>query len=199
MATIGMDKLYYAKITEAEDGEETYDTPVILAKAISAELSVELAEATLYADDGASEVVKDFKSGKLTLGVDDIGITAAQDLTGAAADDNGVLISAGENIAPPVAIGFRALRANGKYRYFWLYRVIFGIPATNLQTKGDSITFQTPSIEGTVLRRNKPDAKGTHPWKAEVSEGASGVTAETISGWFGQVYEPTYTETPAGE
>jgi hypothetical protein len=75
MATIGLDKLYYAKITEAEDGEETYDTPVILAKAISAELSVELAEATLYADDGASEVVKDFKSGKLTLGVDDIGIT----------------------------------------------------------------------------------------------------------------------------
>ena len=199
MATIGLDKLYYAKITEAEDGEETYGTPEILAKAISAELSVELAEATLYADDGASEVVKDFKSGKLMLGVDDIGITAAQDLTGAAADDNGVLISAGENIAPPVAIGFRALRANGKYRYFWLYRVIFGVPSTNLQTKGDSITFQTPSIEGTVLRRNKPDAKGTHPWKAEVSEGASGVTAETISGWFGQVYEPTYTETPAGE
>lgn len=141
MATIGLDKLYYAKITEAEDGEETYGTPEILAKAISAELSVELAEATLYADDGASEVVKDFKSGKLTLGVDDIGITAAQDLTGAAADDNGVLISAGENIAPPVAIGFRALRANGKYRYFWLYRVIFGIPSANLQTKGDSITF----------------------------------------------------------
>lgn len=199
MATIGLDKLYYAKITEAEDGEETYGTPEILAKAISAELSVELAEATLYADDGASEVVKDFKSGKLTLGVDDIGITAAQDLTGAAADDNGVLISAGENIAPPVAIGFRALRANGKYRYFWLYRVIFGIPATNLQTKGDSITFQTPSIEGTVMRRNKPDAKATHPWKAEVSEGASGVTAETISGWFGQVYEPTYTEATSGE
>ncbi|MDF1495858.1 major tail protein [Caproiciproducens sp. CPB-2] len=199
MATIGLDKLYYAKITEAEDGEETYDTPVILAKAISAELSVELAEATLYADDGASEVVKDFKSGKLTLGVDDIGITAAQDLTGAAADDNGVLISAGENIAPPAAIGFRALRANGKYRYFWLYRVIFGIPATNLQTKGDSITFSTPSIEGTVMRRSKPDTKGTHPWKAEVSEGAAGVTSETITGWFGQVYEPTYTEAPAGE
>jgi phi13 family phage major tail protein len=199
MATIGLDKLYYAKITEAEDGEETYDTPVILAKVISAELSVELAEATLYADDGASEVVKDFKSGKLTLGVDDIGITAAQDLTGAAADDNGVLISAGENIAPPAAIGFRALRANGKYRYFWLYRVIFGIPATNLQTKGDSITFSTPSIEGTVMRRNKPDTKGTHPWKAEASEGAAGVTSETITGWFGQVYEPTYTDAPAGE
>ncbi len=44
-----------------------------LAKAISAELSVELAEATLYADDGAAEIVKEFKSGTLTLGIDDIG------------------------------------------------------------------------------------------------------------------------------
>ena len=72
MATIGLDKLFYAPITEAANGDETYGTPVQLAKAISADLSVELAEATLYADDGASEVVKEFKSGTLSLGVDDI-------------------------------------------------------------------------------------------------------------------------------
>lgn len=48
MATIGLDRLYYAEITEDEQGEETYGTPKQLAKAISAELSVELAEATLY-------------------------------------------------------------------------------------------------------------------------------------------------------
>ena len=48
MATIGLDKLYYAKITESETGDETYATPAQLAKAISADLSVELAEATPY-------------------------------------------------------------------------------------------------------------------------------------------------------
>ena len=36
MATIGLDKLYYATITENTSGEETYATPVPLAKAISA-------------------------------------------------------------------------------------------------------------------------------------------------------------------
>ena len=35
MATIGLDKLYYAKITEDENGDETYATPKLLAKAIS--------------------------------------------------------------------------------------------------------------------------------------------------------------------
>ena len=97
MATIGLDRLYYAKITEASDGEETYGVPAPLAKAMKAELSIELAEAVLYADDGAAEVIKDFKSGTLSLGVDDIGVAAARDLTGAVADDNGVLVSASEN------------------------------------------------------------------------------------------------------
>lgn len=192
MATIGFDKLYYSKITEDASGNETYATPVSLAKAMTVELSVELAEATLYADDGAAEVVKEFQRGTLSLGVDNIGLSVAADLTGATVDDNGVLVSASEDGGDPVAIGFRAKKANGKYRYFWLYRVIFGIPATNLTTKGESIEFSTPTIEGTVFRRNKVDAQGNHPWKAEVSEDDAGVTAETISGWYTNVYEPTF-------
>ena len=192
MATIGLDKLYYAKITEGTNGDETYGIPIALAKAIKADLSVELAEATLYADDSAAAVVKEFKSGKLSLGIDDIGVTAAQDLTGATIDENHVLISASEDGGIPVAIGFRAKKANGKYRYFWLYRVIFGIPATNLATKGDSITFSTPTIEGTVIRRNKTDGQDKHPWKAEVNEDDALVTAGTISGWYTSVYEPDF-------
>lgn len=194
MATIGLDKLYYAKITEDESGEETYGTPTSLAKAMTVDLSVELAEATLYADDGAAEVVKEFKSGTLTLGIDDIGVQAAQDLTGAKIDTNKVLISTSDDGGAPVAIGFRAKKANGKYRYFWLYKVKFGIPATNLTTKGESITFSTPTIEGTVLRRNKLDGQSKHPWKAEVSEDATGVAASVISGWYNAVYEPTFTQ-----
>ena len=38
MATIGLDRLYYAKITEDASGEETYASPVQLAKAMTAEM-----------------------------------------------------------------------------------------------------------------------------------------------------------------
>ena len=194
MATIGLDRLYYAPITEDPlTGDETYATPVPLAKAISAELSVEVAEAILYADDGPSEIVKEFKQGTLTLGVDDLGNTAAAALTGATVDGNGVLISSSEDGGLPVAVGFRAAKANGTYRYFWLYRVKFALPTTSLATKGDSITFSTPTIEGTVMRRVTVDGMDKHPWKAEVTEGGAGVSSNTISGWFTQVYEPVYT------
>ena len=130
MATIGLDKLYYAKITEDENGNETYATPVQLAKAMNADLSVELAEATLYADDGAAEIVKEFKNGTLSLGVDDVGASVASDLTGATIDANGVVVSTSEDGGDPVAVGFRAKKSNGKYKYYWLYRVKFGIPRT---------------------------------------------------------------------
>ena len=194
MATIGLDMLYYAPITEDENGDETYGTPAKLAKAMTADLSVELAEATLYADDGASEIVKEFKSGTLSLGIDDIGYSIASVLTGATIDSNNVVISASEDGGNPVAIGFRAKKSNGKYRYFWLYKVKFGIPATNLTTKGESIEFSTPTIEGTVLRRNKLDGQGKHPWKAEVSEDSTGVSASVISSWYTEVYEPTFAQ-----
>ena len=197
MATIGLDKLYYAKITEDKNGNETYATPVQLAKAMNADLSVELAEATLYADDGAAEIVKEFKNGTLSLGVDDVGASVASDLTGATIDANGVVVSTSEDGGDPVAVGFRAKKSNGKYKYYWLYRVKFGIPATNLATKGDSITFSTPTIEGTILRRNKVDGNGKHPWKAEVTEGDSAVTADTITNWYKEVYEPSYTTAAA--
>ena len=193
MATIGLDSLYYAKITEDQNGIETYGTPKVLAKAMTAELSIELIEAILYADDGASEVVKEFKSGSLSLGIDDIGSLVAQDLTGCKIDSNNVVVSRSEDGGSPVAVGFRAKKANGKYRYFWLYRVIFSVPATSLATKGDSITFSSPTIEGTVFRRNKLDSENKHPWKAEVTEGDNGVSASTAKSWFTSVYEPDFT------
>jgi len=191
LATIGLDNMVYAKITEGANGEESYGVPKILAKAIKADLSIELAEAALYADDALAHSVKAFKGGKLSLGVEDIGVPVAADLTGASVDDNGVLVASGEDDGCLVAVGFRALKPDNRYRYFWLYRTKFAVPSSNLQTKGDSIQFQTPTIEGTLMRRNKPDASGKHPWKAEVTEGDPGV-APVIAAWFSQVYEPQY-------
>ena len=46
------------------------------------------------------------------------------------------------------------------------------------------------------MRRNKLDGQGNHPWNAEVNEDDTGVEASTITGWFTEVYEPTFTVTP---
>ncbi|MBU5627706.1 phage tail protein [Oscillibacter sp. MSJ-2] len=192
MATIGLDSIYYSIITDGESGE-TYATPVKLAKATKADLSVEFSEGTLYADDALCEAVKEFKSAKLTLGVDDLSAAAASALTGATIDQNKVLVHNAEDSAPYVAIGFRAKKSNGNYRYYWLYRGKFGIPSDSLETKGDSIKFAEKSIEGTFMRREKAGDDGSHAWKAQVDADDTGVQTSTISGWFTSVYEPDFT------
>lgn len=151
MATIGLRDLYRAPITVGEGGEETYGTPVRMAKAISAEMSVEVAEAILYADDGADEVVKEFVSGELTLNVNDLLPADLAAILGQTQDDDQV-VYAGENDDPPyMAIGFRAKKADGMYKYIWLYKVKFAIPSENYQTKGDS-TGSSPRRHGTVYQ-----------------------------------------------
>ena len=101
MATIGLRDLYRAPITVGKDGEETYGTPVRMAKAISAEMSVEVAEAILYADDGADEVVKEFVSGELTLNVNDLMPADLAAILGQTQDDDQV-VYAGENDDPRI-------------------------------------------------------------------------------------------------
>lgn len=188
MATIGMDKLYYAAITDGANGE-TYGSPALIGKAMSADLSISYAEGELYGDDMLAESVREFQSGTITLGTTNLDASVVAALTGARVDSHGALIDASEDSRPYVAVGFRAKKSDGKYKYVWLYRVQFSTPSEKAATKGNSIAFATPTIEGKIYARNK--VVGTkHPWKATIDESESGVDASAITAWFSAVYEP---------
>ena len=152
MATIGLRDLYRAPITIGTSGAETYGTPVRMAKAISAEISVEVAEAILYADDGADEVVKEFVSGEITLNVNDLLPADLAALLGQKQDDDKVVYGSDADEAPYTAIGFRAKKAGGTYKYIWLYKVKFSIPDENYTTKGDSIQRRRVDTGSSVRR-----------------------------------------------
>ena len=162
MATVGLKDLYMAPITEA-GGVETFGTPERLAKAIKAEISVEVAEGVLYADDAVDEIVKEFVKGNIKLNVNDLEPAKVASLLGQYIDNDGVLF-AGENDEPPyIALGFRSKKpSGGKYRYLWLYKVKFKIPNENFETKGDGINFITPELEGEFIKRDKDGM-----WKAD--------------------------------
>jgi len=180
MATIGLRDLFYAKMSEDANGVETYGKPVRMAKAIQAQMSTQVAEAKLFADDGVDESVKEFVSGTLTLNVNRLDPEHRAVLLGQSQAANGAVIASGDDDPPYVAIGFRATTTGGKSKYIWLYKVKFAIPDENYQTKGDSIAFQTPSIVGTYIKRN--DGK----WKIDLVALA---TDSAAAGWFNEVQE----------
>jgi len=187
MATIGLRDLYRAPITVGTDGAETYGTPVRMAKAISAELSVEVAEAILYADDGADEIVKEFISGEIALNVNDLLPADLAAILGQTQDADGVVYGAETDEAPYYAIGFRAKKTGGKYKYIWLYKTKFAIPDESYTTKGEGIEFTTPEIVGQFIKR--PDGL----WKAEHVAAPDDTVA---AAWFTAVREPNNSASP---
>lgn len=182
MATIGLKDLFVAPVTIGAGGAETWGTPKRLAKAITAKLSVEVAEAILYADDGADEIIKEFVSGELELEVNDLTPEDTAMLLGQLQDDDGVLFAGDDDEAPYFAIGFRARKPRGQYKYVWLYKVKFAQPDEEYKTKGDSVEFNTPTITGQIIKRDL-DGK----WKADYVAAPDDAIA---TAWFDTVREP---------
>ena len=71
MAKIGLKYPVYAPATEA-GSTITYGTGAVLAKAISANISIENNDVKLYADDVVAESDNSFASGTITIGIDDL-------------------------------------------------------------------------------------------------------------------------------
>ena len=182
MATIGLRDIYYSKITRNQQTNKwTYATPVRMAKAISAELSINYATAALYADDALDDEAKEFSSGEIKLNINDLSPQVQTDLFGQTLGEDGISYANTADAAPYVAVGFRARKTGGKYRYIWLYRVNFAPPADAFQTKGDGIEYKTPEITGTITAREDGN------WKADY---VGAETEDIAKAWFTAVKEP---------
>lgn len=180
--TLGLKDLFYAVCKET-DGVESYETPKKLAEAMSADLSVKTTSADLYADDALSESAKEFTNGTLKLGIKDLTPETLAEVLGQMVDQNKVVWAGGDDEPPFLAIGFRAAKTGGKYRYIWLLKCKFEVPGEKYETKGESIKFNTPEITATFYKRKK-DGK----WKADFVGLETDGAAKT---WFTKVPEPT--------
>lgn len=179
--TLGLKDLFYAVCTET-DGAETYAAPKKLAEAMSADLSVKTADGSLYADDTLSESVTEFASGTLKLGIKDLTTEVLAEILGQMVDQNKVVWAGKDDEPPYVAVGFRAQKTGGRFRYVWLLKCKFKVPSEKYATKGESIKFNTPDVETDFTTRKK-DGR----WKADFV-GTQTDTAATT--WFTKVPEP---------
>lgn len=155
MAQIGLTNLWYGLLTEAEDGTPSYAGAKSFGKAVSAKVDVSTNDATLYADDALVESDKSFQSAKVTLGVADDDMTIFAEILGhKVADSGGEMVRSADDAAPWVGLGRVVTKiVNSKYVYKgeFIYKVRFAEPSQEDSTKGESVDFSTPEIEGTAV------------------------------------------------
>lgn len=182
MPRIGLDKIYYAIMTD--ETLETYATPKRIPGAITANVSPTTNSVTLNADDRADEVANSLGEIEIEINPKDLPPDILKDILGATIDSNGALSQSATDVAPYVAIGWRSRKSNGKYRYYWFYKGKFQPNEEEFQTKEDTPTFQTPTITGLFIPRQKDDK-----WKVLIDEDGETVPASVITDWFKTVYE----------
>lgn len=157
MAKIGLTSLYYSKLTEAQDGTPTYNGAKTLGKAVSANVSITNNSAMLYADDVLCESDTSFQSGTITLGTAEDADATFADLLGhditTGETGAGVVTKRTTDVAPFVAVGRVITKMVSGVLYYKaevLYKVKFSEPSQDDSTKGESMEFRTPEIEGTI-------------------------------------------------
>lgn len=150
------------------EGTITYESPISMGDAMSVELNLTAAEGRLYAESRLTEYKKLITGGTASVGVKYITDAAQKLLFGMSENTRNVgtnasqksLKATAKDIAKYVGMGFYApdvIDGTDKYTAVFVYKVLFGAPGYVYATKGDSITFQTPTTTGEFLADDSED------------------------------------------
>lgn len=153
MARIGLNNLWYSPLTEAQDGTPTYAGAKSFGKAISANVSITNNSAMLFADDVLAESDTTFQSGTVTLGTDDDREATFAEVLGHDISEEGEVTRNANDTAPWVGLArivVKMVQNVRLYKVEVLYKVKFSEPSQDDSTKGESVEFATPEIEGTI-------------------------------------------------
>lgn len=157
MAFFGLSNPYIAKY----NGNGTYTDGFKCNEAVSTSVTPAFNEGSLYGDDRLVEYVKEFKNAAVEAGITRLPIVAAKILFGHKVTDNEVIYNV-DDAANYVGYGFiSAEMHNGKrvYGACVLKKVLFAEGADSYSTKGDSITFNTPTISGIAIATDDGEYK----------------------------------------
>lgn len=185
---VGLQDIYYAKLIKDDKTGVEYDAPKLLALALTANVTPTINSATLNANDGPVLTANSLSEITVEIGIPDISFEDYAALLGATLNDDGMLIDNADDQAPEVALGYKRTYNDGSVRYTWLLKGKFQLPTEEATTKQSEISFQTPTITGTFLKRIYD---GNWRFRADSSNPDS---AALIASWFTAV--PSAVPTP---
>lgn len=195
MATIGVSKPYYA-IYGVSGNEVSYSNGGKMGKLTEVNLEIETSEDNnLYADNAIAETDRTFSNGSLTLTPDDLSQEVSKAILGvkeqelgtiAGVEDTAVkeLIFDDTQVTPYLGVGFVIKkRKNGmdRWRAVVLTKCMFAVPSDAATTQGESIEWQVPELNATVMR----DDSENHMWRRDATFTTEAQAEAYIKHWLG--------------
>ena len=189
-STVGLKHMVIAPVTEDTETSTTYGDLQRVAGAIEATITPENNDPDIqYFDDVEGDVLYPDPELTFKTKLADLPLIVQEMIFSNKIDDNGVLIRTANDKPGYFAVGFMSEKANGTYRYVWLFKVrAKPVTETYATKEGTSITRQTGEVEWTAIKRTS-DGR----YQAVADEGENGFTAEKAAAFLNTVYTPVFT------
>jgi phi13 family phage major tail protein len=190
---VGVSDLYYALITADSLAAYTAGVPQLLAPLAEVSQEPSVNSEVFYADNAAYDSASAEGETKITISISNLPLETMAEILGRTLDavtgrmyDNG-------GTPPDVALGFRSLKSNGSYRYYWFLKGKFELPSEDAKTKTDSVEFQPMELTFTAVATmfQFTIAVGVTD-KVKRVVGDEDVTNFDGTGWFTAVQYPAY-------
>ena len=188
-STVGLKNLVIAPLLTDTETETTYGDLQKVAGAIEASITPDNSDPDVqYFDDAEGDVLYPDPELTFKTKLADLPLVIQEMIFSNELDDNGVLIRKASDKPGYFAVGFKSEKANGKYRYIWLYKTRAKPVTENYATReGKTVTRQTGEVEWTAVKRVS-DGR----YQAVADEGENGFTAEKAATFLDTVYVPVF-------
>lgn len=185
MANIGMQGMKYALlITEGEGAETTYQAAKEFIGAISASITPNSAEASLYGDDKLMEYSSSFQNATVSLSAADDNDEVFADLLGRKKETTtGRYRSNINDVAPYVGFGYivsKMINGQTKYRSQFFPKMKFKVFVPEASTKGKNLEFKTITVEGMTMPSKYGD------WESHIDVDSLSAAQEELNKYFTQ-------------
>ena len=153
-STVGLKNMVIAPVTEDTETSTTYGDLQRVAGAIEATITPENNDPDIqYFDDVEGDVLYPDPELTFKTKLADLPLIVQEMIFSNKIDDNGVLIRTANDKPGYFAVGFMSEKANGTYRYVWLFKVrAKPVTETYATKEGTSITRQTGEVDWTAIR-----------------------------------------------
>lgn len=183
MANIGMQGMKYALlVTEGEGAETTYQTAKEFIGAISASITPNSAEASLYGNDKLMEYSSSFQNATVSLSAADDNDEVFADLLGRKKETStGRYRSNINDVAPYVGFGYivsKMVNGQTKYRAQFFPKMKFKVFVPEASTKGENLEFKTITVEGMTMPSKYGD------WESHIDLDSLTAAQEELNKYF---------------
>jgi len=192
-STVGVDSVYYALVTQDDSSAYAAGTPVYLAPAMTITNTPKVNTKVQYADNQPFDAMISEGASELMVEFTNVNLSALATMLGKVYDATAMRMYDNGGTPQYVAVGFRAKKSDGTYRYYWFLKTMFETPVEEGATISDTPDPKSVKLKFTALRT-------IFQWalSGSVTDSVRRVLGDTAdvgfssTGWFAAVQVPAY-------